>query len=375
MELKQSVAFRAPVRLVLTSNGIGKTGLTIGDVIIVAIQKQDGVSVVKFLGPGDWFEIDPVNMPGVYDVLLSASDTDTLGYLKYSVASTLCDSYFGLLEIRANFEADTYNRLGTPTGISIAADIATRATQAQILSDATPFPGARIDVEISSRASAVALAAVQADTDDIQTRLPATLNAGRMRSHVEVMDTDVIGASQIAAGAIGVSEAPLLANLDVAVSTRAAPGDAMALTSAERLAIDAELSTAHGAGAWDGTVAPALVAAAVWDEVKAGHVAPGSFGEEEQSHATPTEVLAAVGLGLVAYDASTGTQVASRAAPGDAMDLIADAVDANALAADAIAEIDAELSSVHGAGSWEDAPAPPSKTTLVMVDESIGVLV
>lgn len=43
-----------------------------------------------------------------------------------------------------------------------------------------------------------------------------------------------IDAAAIAAGAITASEAPALANLDVAVSTRALPGDAMALTTAER---------------------------------------------------------------------------------------------------------------------------------------------
>lgn len=84
-------------------------------------------------------------------------------------------------------------------------------TQAQILSDATPFQGARIDAAISSRAApgdamdlvtdavdaaavaasavaeiqsglatAAAVAAVQADTDDLQTRVPAALVGGRM---------------------------------------------------------------------------------------------------------------------------------------------------------------------------------------------------
>lgn len=46
------------------------------------------------------------------------------------------------------------------------------------------------------------------------------------------------------------ARAPNLDNLDVAVSTRAVPGDAMALTAAAITAIDTELTTAHGAGAW-----------------------------------------------------------------------------------------------------------------------------
>jgi hypothetical protein len=70
-------------------------------------------------------------------------------------------------------------------------------------------------------ATAAALATVQADTDNIQTRLPATLSGGRMRSQVEGLDADTITAAAIAAGAIGTSEAPLLANLDATVSSRA----------------------------------------------------------------------------------------------------------------------------------------------------------
>jgi len=100
--------------------------------------------------------------------------------------------------------------------------------------------------------SAAAVAALQADADDIQTRLPATLNGGRVRAHVEAMDADVIGAAQIASGAITSTEAPALANLDAAVSTRSAPGDAMGLT----------------AGAVD----------QVWDEPLAGHAIVGTTG-------------------------------------------------------------------------------------------------
>jgi len=55
------------------------------------------------------------------------------------------------------------------------------------------------------------------------------------------------------------------ANLDAAISTRAAPGDAMALTVGERTALDAALTAAHGAGAWTGSTASA-VASAVWAE-------------------------------------------------------------------------------------------------------------
>jgi len=163
------------------------------------------------------------------------------------------------------------------------------------------------------------------------------------------------------------ARAPNLDNLDATVSSRAAPGaamdlvtnavDAAALAADAVAEIDSALSSAHGAGSWEGGT-PAAIADAVWDEAKAGHVAVGSFGEEVQGHATPAEVLTEVGNGLTAYGAATGAQVATRAAPGDAMDLVTDAVDAAALAADAVAEIDAALSAAHGAGAWDGvAPA------------------
>jgi hypothetical protein len=74
-----------------------------------------------------------------------------------------------------------------------------------------------------------------ADTNDIQTRLPASLIGGRMRSHVEAMDAGVITATVIATGAI----------------------------DADALATDAVNEIADG----------------VWDELRAGHVIAGSFGE------------------------------------------------------------------------------------------------
>jgi hypothetical protein len=87
-------------------------------------------------------------------------------------------------------------------------------------------------------ATAAALAAVDG-------KLPATLNAGRMRSHVEAID----------AGLITPTVAP---NLDVAVSSRAAPGAAMDLVTD---AVDAGALAASGL---------AEIAFVAWDEVLTG---------------------------------------------------------------------------------------------------------
>jgi hypothetical protein len=57
---------------------------------------------------------------------------------------------------------------------------------------------------------------------------------------------DEPSADHEAAGSMGLLEG----RLDAAVSTRAVPGDAMALTSGERTALDAALAAAHGSGTW-----------------------------------------------------------------------------------------------------------------------------
>lgn len=110
---------------------------------------------------------------------------------------------------------------------NLDAAVSSRATQADILSDATPFAGANIDVAISSRESeasaaaraaadiaehdvtqatqavhTAALVAINADTDDIQTRLPAALVGGRMNSDVGNIQAGAVDAAAIAADAI-----------------------------------------------------------------------------------------------------------------------------------------------------------------------------
>ncbi len=139
--------------------------------------------------------------------------------------------------------------------------------------------------DLDTLATAAQATSIQADTDDIQARLPASLVGGRMRSHVEAMDADVIGAAQIAAGAITASEAPALANLDATVSSRAVPGDAMDLipgsVDAAALAADAVAEIADG----------------VWDEPLAGHLAAGSTGkalDDAQDAGSPAQIAAAV---------------------------------------------------------------------------------
>jgi len=127
-------------------------------------------------------------------------------------------------------------------------------------------------------ATAAALATVQADTDDIQTRLPAALVSGRIDASVGAIAANAITAASIAAdagteiaGAVWTEALPGLYgagtagklvgdNLNATVSSRAVAGDAMALTTAATAAAADKLLGRSIAGAADGgrTVTDAL---------------------------------------------------------------------------------------------------------------------
>lgn len=94
---------------------------------------------------------------------------------------------------------------------------------------------------------------IQADTEDIQARLPVALVAGRIDASVGAMAanvvtaaaiaTDAITADKIAAAAITASEAP---NLDAAISTRATPAQVNAEV-VDALNVDTYAEPAQGA--------------------------------------------------------------------------------------------------------------------------------
>ena len=109
MQVKQSTSFKVPVILV-DSAGNYVTGQTFSSATVY-LQKQGGSSAVKTLVSGDFTEVDATNFPGVYDLLLSTTDTNTIGDLKYSVVSGTSIRFYGLAEIVANIESDTFKIL------------------------------------------------------------------------------------------------------------------------------------------------------------------------------------------------------------------------------------------------------------------------
>jgi hypothetical protein len=136
--------------------------------------------------------------------------------------------------------------------------------------------------------------AVQADTDNIQTRLPAALVSGRMDASVGAMAADVVTAAAIANGAIdaatfaaGAINAAAIADGAIDAATFAA-GSITATVIADG-AIDAATFAANALDAVWSTAARTLtagtnlptaagIADAVWDEAIAGHLGAGSTG-------------------------------------------------------------------------------------------------
>ena len=108
---------------------------------------------------------------------------------------------------------DAYARLGAPAGASVSADVAavkgdTAAVKAKT-DNLPPDPADASDI-------AVALALVQADTDNIQTRIPAALVGGRMAANAEVVG-DKTGFSL---GATGLDAIPTTAPTGPAATFR-----------------------------------------------------------------------------------------------------------------------------------------------------------
>lgn len=212
---------------------------------------------------------------------------------------------------------------------------------------------------------------IETDTNEIQGKLPTNYIMGSSDQDDHDVDIDTI-----------------LSRVDVTLSTRSSHSAADVGTTLSgahgagswegdsAATIDALLTANHGAGSWAGATA-AAVAAEVWSTAL-----PGAFGVGEAGYilgtnldATISSVNTAIGLlndidqagvqaALTAQGYTTArapwldnldAAITSRAAPGDAMDLVTDALDGDSLASTAVAEINTylEVTAGHGGGSWQ----------------------
>jgi hypothetical protein len=114
MIITLSSSYRAPIRLV-DATGSGVTGLTSSDVTVY-LQKQAGTSYQKVLSSGNWFEVDATFMPGFYDVLLTSSDTNTIGALKYFVSGSGAVAFAGVADVVSPSSAGSSQTVIMTTG-------------------------------------------------------------------------------------------------------------------------------------------------------------------------------------------------------------------------------------------------------------------
>ena len=215
------------------------------------------------------------------------------------------------------------------TATSIATDAITAAKIAADAIGASELAADAVTEIQSGLATAAALATVQSDTDNIQTRIPAALVSGRMDSSV----------GAVAAGAITAA----------AIATDAIDADAIAADAVTEIAAGISIPSA------------ATIADAIWDEARSGHTTGGTFGEgvaSVQGNVTGSvasvtgavgSVTGSVGSVVGAVGSVTGA-VGSVAAGGiTASSIATGAIDADAISADAVTEIQAGLSTLTAA--------------------------
>lgn len=179
---------------------------------------------------------------GEYYAVLDATDTDTIGpmIIRVHVAGALAVRLFCTVLDEAVYDVlfgtvapATATNITAATGVTLAAVTHTGAVIPTVttLTGHTAQTGdsfARLGAPAGASVSAD-IAAVQADTDNIQTRLPAALIGGRMDSSVGAMTSaavqaiwDALTSALTTVGSIGKL---LVDNINATVGSRATPAE------------------------------------------------------------------------------------------------------------------------------------------------------
>lgn len=193
MGIIQNTSTRLPVHLSLA--GVNVTGMLPVNVLNTSAQilKADGTKVLVALVNGvNWFEMDSVQSPGMYQFLLPGSAANILGPIQYTIypAAAAFNSFSGATEVTTDIsttlaavKAKTDNLPATP-----ANEVTSTAIKA------------KTDLIPASPASEVTSAAIKAKTDLIGTAAVSSLadiNAARD----SIKGVQLIDISTIAGGA------------------------------------------------------------------------------------------------------------------------------------------------------------------------------
>jgi len=288
--------------ILIDSLGSPKTGLVATDFksSSVYLYKSTGVKTTIALILGvNLFEADSTDAPGVYDILLTTTHTNTLGALVISVqpaASAFVASYFtetveetvtnistliGTPVVSVSTDiASVYSRLGTPAGVNMSADIAA------------------IKLDTAATVAKLPASTIAAATD-------VTTSTSAIKGVDNRSITDIAGAGTFSLAT------DTLHDIKTAIGGFATTADVNAARDSIKGPDSRDLTQMAGAGfvsANDSLIAlktsiggvAGATAAQVFDELLNLHVAPGSFGEF-------MNILSAIMLNRVRMDKLTKT--------------------------------------------------------------------
>lgn len=288
-----STGVSLPVLLLSTSTGQEVTAKVASDVtasywrqggIRVAITVSDLTNVNDAYSSGGWKQVDATNQPGAYrfDVPDAAFDVGA-DWVIVSIKVSGCFVHHERFDLETKGAAEVYSRLGAPAGASTAADIAAVSAKLPALvggrvdasvgayqTGSSPLQptvaGRTLDVSAGGEAgvdlanvgspttvlnlsgtSVKTATDVEADTQNIQSRIPAALVGGRIDASVGAMAANVLTATAIATDAITAAKvaADAVAEIQSGLSTLNAAGvrSAVGLGSAN---LDTQLAAIAG---------------------------------------------------------------------------------------------------------------------------------
>lgn len=295
--------------ILIDSLGSPKTGLVATDFksSSVYLYKSTGVKTTIALILGvNLFEADSTDAPGVYEIVLTTTHTDTLGTLVISIqpaVSAFIASYFtetvedtvsnistliGTPVVSVSTDiASVYSRLGTPAGVSMSADIA-----------AVKVDTASIKLDTTSTVAVLPLTTIAAATD-------VTTSTSAIKGVDNRSITDIAGT-----GTFNLAT-DTLHDIKTAIGGFATTADITAARDSIKGPDNRDLTQIAGAGFISaneslvalktaiGAVAGAT-ASQVFDELLNIHILPGSFGEF-------MNILSAIMLNRVRIDKLTKT--------------------------------------------------------------------
>lgn len=281
--------------------GVPVTGLVAIDfkASSVYLYKADGSKTTIALTLGvNLFEADATDGPGIYEILLTSTHTNTLGPITVSIQPAL--ALFVATYFQDVVDGIAYT-LGTPTGASVSIDIA------NVLLDT-----ANILVDTNTLKNDTTT--IKADTAATVAKLPATTISSAVdvtNAVTSVKGTDNRSITDIAGVGTFNLATDTLHDIKTAIGGFATTADVNAARDSIKGPDNRDLTQMAGAGfvsANDSLIAlktsiggvAGATAAQVFDELLNLHVAPGSFGEF-------MNILSAIMLNRVRMDKLTKT--------------------------------------------------------------------